>query len=344
MQSYNQQLAESRYTLHDEIGSGAFGSVYIAQRQGASQSERVAIKVIKFAKKGYDEHSTEQLISLRKIKREIVIMSILAMDNNPWLIYFMGHQLEPMKVSIIMAMAKGNVKDVLAANRRLRKTNANSSASGSESSSSSSAVLLPFSSRLDIAIQVASALHYLHSFSIVHRDLKSENILVMNRITMENPRASVRLIDFGISRTTSEAESTFVTGTISWMAPEILDTGESDKKIELTTQCDVYSFGYLLWTLLTEREPHSSYAHSIESVKRAVIANSDCPLPIPPVQQIPDFSSSSTASSASASFSQPMYDQFCKLLMSCWRTVPHKRPTMSVVLEELRKIQAMLAN
>eukprot|EP00262_Sarcandra_glabra_P009464 TRINITY_DN23863_c0_g1_i1.p1 TRINITY_DN23863_c0_g1~~TRINITY_DN23863_c0_g1_i1.p1 ORF type:complete len:437 (+),score=62.85 TRINITY_DN23863_c0_g1_i1:153-1463(+) len=109
---------------------------------------------------------------------------------------------------------------------------------------------LDLASRLDIAIDVAHAVTYLHMYTdhpIIHRDIKSSNILLT-----ENLRAKVA--DFGFARlaaTDSGAThvSTQVKGTAGYLDPEYLRT------YQLTEKSDVYSFGVLLVELISGRRP-----------------------------------------------------------------------------------------
>ncbi|XP_073155145.1 calmodulin-binding receptor-like cytoplasmic kinase 2 [Henckelia pumila] len=110
---------------------------------------------------------------------------------------------------------------------------------------------LDFASRLDIATDVAHAVTYLHTYTdhpIIHRDIKSSNILLT-----ENLRAKVA--DFGFARLGADGESgathvsTLVKGTAGYLDPEYMKTNQ------LTDKSDVYSFGVLLVELVTGRRP-----------------------------------------------------------------------------------------
>lgn len=111
-------------------------------------------------------------------------------------------------------------------------------------------VVLDLFSRLDIAIDIAHALTYLHFYAdrpIIHRDVKASNILLT-----DNFRAKVA--DFGFSRvgpldSGATHVSTQVKGTAGYLDPEYLKT------YQLTPKSDVYSFGILLVELITGRRP-----------------------------------------------------------------------------------------
>ncbi|KAF8412225.1 hypothetical protein HHK36_000185 [Tetracentron sinense] len=111
--------------------------------------------------------------------------------------------------------------------------------------------ILDFAARLDIAIDVAHAVTYLHMYTdhpIIHRDIKSSNILLT-----ENFRAKVT--DFGFARLGADSDtgathvSTQVKGTAGYLDPEYLRT------YQLTEKSDVYSFGVLLVELVSGRRP-----------------------------------------------------------------------------------------
>ncbi|XP_052186277.1 calmodulin-binding receptor-like cytoplasmic kinase 1 isoform X3 [Diospyros lotus] len=109
---------------------------------------------------------------------------------------------------------------------------------------------LGIAERLDIAIDVAHAVTYLHTYadrSIIHRDIKASNILITEKL-----RAKVA--DFGFARLAADDPgathiSTQVKGTAGYLDPEYLKT------YQLTDKSDVYSFGVLLVELVTARYP-----------------------------------------------------------------------------------------
>ena len=98
--------------------------------------------------------------------------------------------------------------------------------------------------KLKIALQVARALGYIHTQKIIHRDIKPENIHV-------TASGVVKLMDFGIAKTEGLAmtRAGYVLGTPYYMAPEQV-TGQN-----ITDQVDVYSFGVLLFELLSGVKP-----------------------------------------------------------------------------------------
>ena len=98
----------------------------------------------------------------------------------------------------------------------------------------------------NIAKQIAIAMNYLHQKNILHCDLKSQNILVKEDL-------GIKICDFGLSRLNEpEVKETKHgrIGTPHWMAPEIL---RGEKYLQAS---DVYSYGVILWELITGKIPY----------------------------------------------------------------------------------------
>uniref|UniRef100_A0A1S4AYS8 non-specific serine/threonine protein kinase n=1 Tax=Nicotiana tabacum TaxID=4097 RepID=A0A1S4AYS8_TOBAC len=108
--------------------------------------------------------------------------------------------------------------------------------------------VMNWTTRVKIAVGAARGIAYLHEDCcprIIHRDIKSSNILLDNNF-------EARVSDFGLAKLAQDAEShitTRVVGTFGYMAPEYASTGK------LTEKSDVYSFGVVLLELITGRKP-----------------------------------------------------------------------------------------
>jgi serine/threonine-protein kinase len=125
---------------------------------------------------------------------------------------------------------------------------------------------LDIGARLQLFLQVCSAVSYAHANLIVHRDLKPSNILVMNDGT-------VKLLDFGIAKLIDDVAgaATQLTGdaagamTPGYAAPEQIGNGS------ITTATDVYALGVILFSLLSGHGPYGRDAHRALELVRAVL-------------------------------------------------------------------------
>lgn len=164
---------------------------------------------------------------------------------------------------------------------------------------------------IDWALQIAHGMHYLHEnapLPLIHRDLKSNNILILESVENNDLRnKKLKITDFGLAREIHSVEYMSAAGTYAWMAPEVI------KNSVFSKASDVWSFGVVLWELLTGETPYKG----MDSLAVAYgIAVNKLTLPIP-----------STCPESIRS-----------LLEKCWKTELHDRPTFSEILDELYDI------
>jgi len=100
-----------------------------------------------------------------------------------------------------------------------------------------------------MAFQMGSAIKYLHSYGIAHRDLKLENIMMVD--TSDTPK--IKLADFGLSKMIGPNETTNDPfGTLSYVAPEVLLQKQYSKNV------DIWSMGIIIYVLMSGMLPFDS--------------------------------------------------------------------------------------
>lgn len=159
---------------------------------------------------------------------------------------------------------------------------------------------------LKICSDVAAAMNYLHRFTpqIIHRDLKSLNLLLRDPVTDSMCIPTIKVSDFGLSRMKDQADwgkMTVAAGTCHWMAPEVFKGEVYDEKV------DVYSFAMILFEVLCreipfeEEEPSEVGYKTVHGLRPDLEAvPPDCPVLLrqlmircwaPDPQERPDFTS-----------------------------------------------------
>ncbi|KAF4385975.1 hypothetical protein G4B88_031110 [Cannabis sativa] len=230
--------ATNNYNQSNFIGQGGFASVYkgvvILNETNSITNTSTQLIAVKKPKLEKDDQNKSIQINHQQFHEEIAIVSQV---NHKNVVKLLGLCLET-KIPLLVyeLVPNGTLSQHIHAKG---------------SSSSSSAMLRPWKTRLRIATETALSIDYLHSLAqppIIHRDIKSTNILLDENYT-------AKVSDFGASVLIPPGQTgiaTTVQGTIGYLDPEYLTTST------LTSKSDVYSFGVVLVELITGEKPISN--------------------------------------------------------------------------------------
>ena len=126
-----------------------------------------------------------------------------------------------------------------------------------------------------VASDIAHGMAYLHHRGIVHRDIKPANVLIDGDVTSSS--VSAKVTDFGVAAIEDKQDMTSETGTYRWMAPEVIRHHPYSEK------ADCYSYGILLWQMITREVPFSNHSPLEAAGKVALeMARPDFPAATPP--------------------------------------------------------------
>ncbi|XP_042440864.1 serine/threonine-protein kinase STY46-like isoform X1 [Zingiber officinale] len=213
----------------------------------------------------------------REFAQEVFIMRKVRHKN---VVQFIGACTRPPKLCIVTEfMSGGSVYDYLHKQKGIFK--------------------LP--ALLRVAIDISKGMNYLHQNNIIHRDLKAANLLM-------DENEVVKVADFGVARVKVESGvMTAETGTYRWMAPEVIEHKPYDHK------ADVFSFGIVLWELLTAKLPYE-YLTPLQAAVGVVQKGLRPTIP------------------------KNAHPKLAALLEGCWKQEPTDRPDFSEILETLQHI------
>merc|ERR550532_1835322 len=272
---YPPHIGFNELKIAEVIGVGGFGKVF----RGYYNGQEVAIK----AARHFDAEDTRD-----RVLQEGRLFWFLNHEN---IISLHGICLEEPNHSLIMEYARGGPLNRFlgGAGRRIRPD-----------------VLV------DWAIQVARGMNYLHHgapISLVHRDLKSANVLILQSVEKEDDLQfkTLKITDFGLARESTNTTRMSAAGTYAWMAPEVI------KNSTFSKASDVWSYGVMLWELLTGQTPYKG----IDDLAIAYgVAVNKLTLPIPTTCP----------------------QQWKELMEACWSPDTHERPSFKHILKTLDDI------
>uniref|UniRef100_A0A0E0EUH7 non-specific serine/threonine protein kinase n=1 Tax=Oryza meridionalis TaxID=40149 RepID=A0A0E0EUH7_9ORYZ len=249
----------------NKVASGSYGDLY----RGTYCSQDVAIKVLKPERINADMQ--------REFAQEVYIMRKVRHKN---VVQFIGACTKPPNLCIVTEyMSGGSVYDYLHKHKGVFK--------------------LP--ALLGVVMDVSKGMSYLHQNNIIHRDLKTANLLM-------DENGTVKVADFGVARVKAQSGvMTAETGTYRWMAPEVIEHKPYDHK------ADVFSFGILMWELLTGKIPYE-YLTPLQAAVGVVQKGLRPTIP------------------------KNAHAKLSELLQKCWQQEPAERPDFSEILETLQRI------
>jgi serine/threonine-protein kinase len=219
------------YKVIRKIGQGGMGAVYLACRADETFQKEVAIKLIQ---SGQDSEDV-----IRRFRSE---RQILATLEHPHITRLLdGGTTDGGRPYFVMEYIQGEPIDRYCDAHNLNTIE-----------------------RLKLFQSVCAAIHYAHQHLVIHRDLKSGNILV-------TAEGVPRLLDFGIAKLLgSEPSVGDTTVTIARRMTPLSASPEQVRGGNITTASDVYSLGVLLYKLLTGHSPYRLAGRSSEEVERAI--------------------------------------------------------------------------
>ncbi|KAJ8627015.1 hypothetical protein MRB53_020322 [Persea americana] len=284
----------SKLDIKNVIANGTYGTVY----RGIYDGQDVAVKVLDWGEDGIATDA--ETAALRaSFRQEVAVWHKL---DHPNVTKFVGASMGTSELKIplknpsidsrsdlparaccvvVEYLPGGTLKQFLIKNRRKK---------------------LAYKIVIQLALDLSRGLSYLHSRKIVHRDVKTENMLL-------DAHRTLKIADFGVARVEAQnpRDMTGETGTLGYMAPEVLNGKPYNRR------CDVYSFGICLWEIYCCDMPYADL--SFAEVSSAVVRQNLRP-------EIPRCCPSS----------------FANIMRKCWDANAEKRPDMDEVVKLLEAI------
>ncbi|XP_010442446.1 PREDICTED: probable leucine-rich repeat receptor-like protein kinase At5g49770 [Camelina sativa] len=276
----------NKFSEANDVGGGGYGQVY----KGVLPSGQLI--AIKRAQQGSMQGGLE-------FKTEIELLSRVHHKNVVKLLGFCFDQSEQMLV--YEYIPNGSLRDAL---------------------SGKNGIKLDWTRRLKIALGSGKGLAYLHELAdppIIHRDVKSNNILLNEHLT-------AKVADFGLSKLVGDPEKAHVTtqvkGTMGYLDPEYYMTNQ------LTEKSDVYGFGVVMLELLTGKSPIDRGSYVVKEVKKKM----DKSRTLYDLQELLDTTIIANSGNIKG------FEKYVDVALRCVEAEGFDRPSMSEVVQELESI------
>lgn len=284
------EFPRERVILGKPLGEGAFGQVIKADAYGLGDNDGPTVVAVKMLKDGHTDSEMADLVSemevMKAIGKHINIINLLGCCT----------QDGPLHV-IVEYAAHGNLRDFLRTHRPSFGYEQPITAHSKQSA-------LTHKDLVSFAYQVARGMEYLSSKKCIHRDLAARNVLVVENSVM-------KIADFGLARDLQNIDyykkKTDGRLPVKWMAPEAL----FDRVY--TTQSDVWSYGVLLWEIMTL---------------------GGTPYPSVPVEKLFQLLKDGHRMEKPQGCSPEVY----AVMKECWNQSPYQRPTFTELVEGLDRI------
>ncbi|GAB4819878.1 hypothetical protein N2152v2_006924 [Parachlorella kessleri] len=250
------------------VGEGGFAKVYRA----TWRDQEVAVKLL-------NPESCSRPSALEEFRREVGVLASLG--PHPHVVRLVGACTQPPNLAVVTQYCSGGSLYALLHSPHVR---------------------LSWRQLVGTCLGVARGMLFLHSCGVLHRDLKSGNLLL-------DGEGCVKLADFGLSRAAQQAgPMTGGLGTYQWMAPEVLGHQKYSQK------ADVYSFSMVMWECAARQVPYSG----MDGVQAALaVMNRGLRPDIPPHTPPP----------------------FAQLMRACWAALPDQRPDFAWIVPQLEAME-----
>ena len=259
------------------LGTGAFGEVY----RGKYKGRAVAIKLYIAKENTKVEEGFKELRAESKVLQQL---------HHPSLVCMVGVTVHPTMSLVLEEAPEGSLQAPL-----LREQRA-----------------FPRIVLHRIAIQVASALRFLHSINIIFRDLKADNVLLWS--LLPDHLINCKVTDFNIAAHADPGGARGLHGTKGFIAPEVAHVNRAKERSVYDHRADIFSFGMFLYQLLARRHPF----HNVQPFKiEAAIEEGQRP-------QLEDVSLAETG----------LY-YLSRVMKLCWAGSPKDRPASQQIVEWL---------